>query len=290
MRLKHYVKNLIVFIPLFFNKSLFNKEMFLMTLFGFIAFSLLCSGVYTWNDISDLESDRQHPLKKKRPLASGKISLKYGYALAIGCFSLPFVIAYFANFNSYAAFWMIGYVILNLLYSSKLKQIPIIDIITLSAFYLIRLYFGASLCGIEVSTWLFLTIMFGSLMLGSGKRYKERTNFTKQNLSMTREVLRLYTSEFLHDCVLMSAILTVVFYSLWTLVGVFLGTMTTLVIYTIPMLAIFVLSYIYELSNDSSEDVVMLLIGMPTTPIIIISVAVIFIVELYIRGPVALWV
>lgn len=260
MRVKQYIKNALIFIPLFFNHSFTNSELLIKTILGFIAFSFTCSFVYIVNDILDVENDRKHPVKKDRPIASGAISIPKAKMIAVVLIIASCVILYISSATYITYLILVGYVALNALYSFKVKSMPVLDIVTLAAFYVIRLYFGAVISGIEVSDWLFLTIMSGSLMLGAAKRYKEKTRNGKNK---TRKVLQAYDDTYLWSVVTISSALTMIFYSLWAITGNIEGKFGNTMIYSVPVLIVYVMYFLYSLRNSDEEDAVVMFIKNP---------------------------
>ena len=125
-RVKHYIKNLLVFIPLIFSKNLFDKTKMTSSTIGFISFCLISSTVYIINDIKDVQKDRNHPVKKNRPIASGEISIKRAIIIAIInviiSFSIVFYCYYKFNINIIlTGAYLFLYLILNIAYSFGLK-------------------------------------------------------------------------------------------------------------------------------------------------------------------------
>ena len=175
MRVKHYIKNGLIILPIFFSQGLFNYATLRNVFFAFLSFSLMCSVVYIINDIRDIEKDKKHPEKMKRPLASGKIKKKNAYMLL----SILLIISLFLNAFSTTGknliisyFLLFGYLILNILYSFGLKNVPLIDIIILVSGFVIRIIYGSVTTSIEISSWLYLTIMSMAFYLGLGKEEK----------------------------------------------------------------------------------------------------------------------
>ena len=177
LRVKHYIKNILVFVPLIFLGREINLNAVVNSIIGFIAFCLICSCIYIVNDARDVEKDRLHPTKCNRPMASGAISVKAGIIIAILCclFSGFFVLYlfFYRDVKSVSIFWLALYFILNLTYSFGLKNIPIVDIIILMSGFLIRILFGATIANTFVSTWLYLTVMSGAFYFALGKRRNE---------------------------------------------------------------------------------------------------------------------
>ena len=166
IRVKHWLKNFLVFMPLFFSLSSFfdDGEILINAFLGFLTFSFVSSIVYVINDINDLENDRKHPKKKNRPLASGAISVSNAKMIVVLLIVLSLLFAtfiYTANDSIFVFLIPIIYVILNILYSKWLKHIPIIDVVILVSGFVLRVMYGGVVVNIEVSKWLYLTVIFG---------------------------------------------------------------------------------------------------------------------------------
>lgn len=213
IRVKHWVKNLLVFVPLIFSK-LIDYDTVFNTILGFVSFSFLSSFIYIVNDIRDIEKDKLHPRKKNRPLPSGKVKKRTAIIIAVLMITLSVIINTIIHTNmlNESLYFLISYLIINIFYSFWLKNIAIIDIIILASGFVLRVYYGASIIGVQVSSWLFLTVLNASLFLGLGKRKKELLNNKK-----SRKVLEQYNEIFLDKFQYLTLSLTLVFYSLWTI-------------------------------------------------------------------------
>ena len=253
MRVKHYIKNFLIFLPLIFNGNLFNGKLFFITFIGFISFSLLASSIYIFNDLYDYENDCKHPLKKNRPIASGEVSKATAKQLLLilvllsFCIPLVLYLLNYINQKSLIASLIILsiYFIINILYSIKMKHIPIIDIILLALGFILRVYFGGSLGNIEISSWLNLTILSFSLYLVIGKRKGELAKNKK-----SRPVLKYYTLEFLDKFMYTFLTLTLVFYSLWCQN---LSTVNSYAIYSIIFIIFIVMKYSLNIEDDNND-------------------------------------
>ena len=250
MRIKHYLKNGLIFLPLIFNSQLFEIKPLLMTFYGFISFCLISSAVYVINDIKDVEKDRMHKIKKNRPIASGAISIKEAILLFIvlTISSLCINIFIIKEFSSILLISL--YLILNIMYSLGLKNIPIIDVVILVSGFVIKVIYGASITSIEISKWLYLTVMSGSFFMGFGKR---RNEIIKQG-NDSRAVLKYYTKDYLDKFMYACLVLTLMFYSLWSV-----DTSTTAkfgenMIYTIPLVMIIFMKYCLDIEGNSYGD------------------------------------
>ena len=171
MRPKHWVKNLILFLPFLVSGSYHPKAFFLL-LNGVIAFSLMASGIYIINDIRDITHDKLHPLKRNRPLASGTINPTAAKRLAV---LLVFSSLIYTGYlqNVLALFIIFLYFLVNILYTFNLKGKKYFDIIILTSFFMMRLHFGSSLSKTTMTEWFSLTFLFAFTSLVAGKRYME---------------------------------------------------------------------------------------------------------------------
>jgi len=250
MRVKHYIKNFIIFLPLLFSGKLFNISNFLNTFLSFIIFSITASSIYIINDIKDKNKDVNHPKKKKRPIASGKISIKNAIIFLIILIIINITAIIFSKMNIKSLCLLLLYFVLNILYSIKLKNYPIIDIVILASGFVIRLLFGASILDIEVSNWLLLTILTISFYMGLGKRRNE-INSNKKN---TRTVLKFYTNNFLDKNMYMFLAITIVFYSLWSTDPLMVEKTNNLLVWTVPMIMVLCMMYSLDIEKESDGD------------------------------------
>ena len=173
IRMKHWLKNCLVFLPLFFGGKIFDSKMLLEATIGFFVFSFSSSVVYINNDINDIEKDRKHPIKKKRSLASGEISQKLAmiieFCLLILALAMMILLWYVYERNIFVFIIPVLYLILNFLYSRGLKNVPIIDVVILVSGFILRVMYGGVVTAVEVSKYLYLMVMFGAFYLGFGK-------------------------------------------------------------------------------------------------------------------------
>ncbi len=210
IRPKQWVKNLLVFAPAFFAGALLDAAIFNTSLLAFVAFSLAASAVYVVNDIIDREQDRAHPRKKERPIASGRVSIREAYVLTVALLiPVAAILAYAPPLIPVIA----GYMLLNALYSAWLKHVAVIDILLVSAFYLLRLAAGSAVTLIPLSPWIILCAFFFALFVIVGKRRAELRHESR------RRVLEEYSKEALDYMLAASAGLAIVSYSLYTVIG-----------------------------------------------------------------------
>ncbi|MDP2776467.1 MAG: decaprenyl-phosphate phosphoribosyltransferase, partial [Anaerolineales bacterium] len=172
MRPRQWTKNVFIFAALVFDKQLLNIDSFLRTLAGFALFCLISSSVYIFNDLADVEADRQHPEKKNRPIASGTLPVSAAWTAGIALVVITFGLAYLLAPGFEAV--VVIYFLLNLAYSKWLKHIPIVDVLVIAAGFVLRVHAGVTLIAVErFSPWLYVVMTLLSLFLGFGKRRAE---------------------------------------------------------------------------------------------------------------------
>lgn len=213
LRIKHYIKNALVFLPLVFSREI-NSNTLIITSIAALAFCFVASSIYIINDIRDREKDARHSTKCNRPIASGAVSV--GKAVVM-CAALAVIGLAAATWVSLQTSWsvmacVVIYLVLNILYSIKLKEVPVFEIAILASGFVLRTLSGGFAAQVEISNWLYLTILAGSFYMGLGKR---RNEINAQGTSQTRKVLKRYNTRFLDRNMYMFLSLTIGFYSLW---------------------------------------------------------------------------
>lgn len=257
MRIHHYIKNLLIFAALVFSKQFFVSEKLVAGIIGFCSFCMISSVTYIINDIRDKEKDRLHHIKCSRPIASGAVPIKNAFILLF-ILLIGSIVCNLMVFHIYSSVLLALYFILNLAYSFGLKDIPILDISILVAGFLIRVMYGAVITDINVSNWLYLTVMAAAFYFALGKR---RNELKKEDSAKTRTVLQKYPINFLDKSMYMCLALINVFYSLWSMDR---GTMeygrTNYLITTVPIVLIITLKYSMDIEDVSDGDPVEVLL------------------------------
>lgn len=210
IRINQWIKNLIIFTSLIFSGNLFNFELFWKTTIGFFVFCLLSSASYLLNDIIDYPYDKKHPIKKHRPIASGKITIPDATFMIFILTLVSFIISLSVSLS----FSLVAllFLILHFFYSFFLKKQPVFDIFTISFSFMLRAFAGQILTGFHIQIWLLLTIFFISLFIASVKRHAELLLHGKE----TRISLSFYKGHLLDFLTNVFATLTIVSYSLYT--------------------------------------------------------------------------
>ena len=214
MRLRQWTKNGFIFFGLIFDKQLFMPEPFLRTLLGFILFCLVSSAVYLYNDIADVEADRNHPEKRFRPIASGQLPEGVARAAALLLAAIALPLAYLLS--PMFALILTTYLMINLLYTRWLKHVPILDVMIVSSGFVLRVAAGVALITVErFSPWLYMITILFSLYIGLGKRRAEM-NLLADGASSHRKVFEGYTIPLLDQYITIVSGMTIVAYSLYT--------------------------------------------------------------------------
>lgn len=271
MRPKHYVKNFLIFLPVFFSGNFFETSSIFKLILGFFSFSFISSCIYIINDMRDIENDRNHPSKKNRPLASGKVSFKGATIELIILFFLTIILNFLISksFSTMSFALLAIYFILNFFYSFGLKNYPIVDIVILSSGFILRILYGSSISNTEISNWLFLTVLAFSLYMSFGKRWGELQKSAGK--VETRKVLKFYTKDFLRTNMSLCMTLGIVFYSLWAAdfsKSTFVASSPML--YTVPLVLIICFTYQYTINKDSYADPIEVV--FTSKPLLLLSV------------------
>lgn len=274
IRVKHWLKNFLIFIPLMFSTQILVVNKLLLTLIGFISFCFISSTVYIINDLNDVKKDRKHPIKKKRPIASGAVSKKEAIVIAGILFLISVLLNIFVIKELVCLIFILLYLLLNICYSKGLKNVAIVDVVILVSGFVIRVVYGAFINGIIISNWLYLTVMAGSFFMGFGKR---RNEAIKQG-SKSRKVLKYYTKEYLDKFMYICLILAIVFYSLWSIdVETIDRIGNNYMIYTIPFLLVIVMRYCLHMEGDSFGEP----IDIITSDKVLISLISVFVLSMF---------
>jgi len=249
MRPRQWTKNIFVFAALVFDKQLFILDSFLQTLDAFALFCLVSSAVYIFNDLADVEADRKHPEKKKRPIASGKLPVNIawtaGIALAFAALAFGYLLS--PKFSAVVA----GYLVLNIAYSRWFKHVPILDVLIIAAGFVLRVHAGVTVIAVErFSPWLYVVMTLLSLFLGFGKRRAE-LSLLAHGAGSHRKVLDGYTIPLLDQYIMIVSGTTIVAYSLYTFTAPNMPENHSMML-TIPFAVYSIFRYLYLIEIDQA--------------------------------------
>ncbi len=243
MRPQQWIKNLFLFAALIFSENLFNSYDIFLTVVGFFVFSFTASGIYLFNDITDLEKDKLHPTKSQRPLPSGKLSTSTASLVSMFLMAFGIVAAFFLTIGF--GIVLLLYSVINVLYSLKLKDIVILDVMTISAGFVLRVIGGAILINVPTSEWLIICTILLSLFLGFSKRRHE-IMILENDANSHRSVLEHYSPYFLDQMIGIVTASTVMSYALYTISEETVKKFgTSHLIYTVPFVLYGIFRYLY---------------------------------------------
>lgn len=258
MRIKQWDKNGFVFVPLLFDRKLFDFGHLTSTIFGFLLLCLASSAVYIMNDLVDVEADRAHPTKRSRPIASGQLSRRVAIAVAIilPCIVLPLAFWLKPGFSIILA----SYLVLQIAYSFKLKHVVLIDVMAIASGFLLRVGAGVVLVDVvRFSPWLYLFTTMLALFVGFGKRRQE-IHMLQDGNNNTRAILDQYNVNLLDEMIVIVTATTVLTYALYTFSAEGLPANHTMML-TIPFVLYGIFRYLYLIhvkgEGGAPEEVVL---------------------------------
>ncbi len=252
LRPKQWLKNFFVFAALVFSRSACDPVLLGRTAAAFAAFCALSSGVYVLNDIYDRERDRLHPVKRNRPIASGRVPV--GAAGTYAALLLAAGVTGGFLVNAELGLVALAYALLMAGYSLRLKELVLLDVFTIAAGFLLRVVAGVAAIGVSLSPWLFLCTLFLSLFLALGKRRHELF-LLSEGAGEHRPVLDGYSRAFIDQMISIATSATIISYSLYT----FLAPTSRLLMVTIPFVLYGLFRYLYVIyrtgGGGAPEDV-----------------------------------
>ncbi|SEA64855.1 4-hydroxybenzoate polyprenyltransferase [Desulfuromusa kysingii] len=244
LRPHQWLKNLMLLFPPFLAGKIFSVAIWQQILFSFVAFSLAASATYVFNDIIDRHADKLHPKKCLRPLPAGTITVAQAYSLAL--FLTVIAISLGLIWAQSVLVWLLAYILLSLLYTLVLKNILLLDLLTIAAFFLLRLQAGGAASHVNVSVWLFLSVLLLAFYLSAGKRLGE-IKMLGANAHHHRSSLAAYTPRFLSLVLYVTSVTVLLTYSIYCY------THDSL-FYTIPLCAYGLFRYIYRVQHGGDGD------------------------------------
>lgn len=251
-----YIKNLFIFLPAFFAFELNDIDIFFNLILSFISFSMIASAVYLTNDWLDRHEDILHPIKCTRPIASGKIGPMQAFIFLIFLLTAGSLLAWYVSVN--VLLLVSTYLIINILYSFKLKHVAIIDVCIISIGFVLRLFVGSEAGEIYLSHWIIVMTFLLALFLSLAKRRDDVLIYIKTQKKM-RKVIDGYNIKFLDSAMMMTSSIVIVSYILWSIsieVKERLSTenlFITVIFVVIGILRYMQLTFVYEKSGNPSK-------------------------------------
>ena len=216
MRIHQWVKNLFIFLPLFFNRQLTDVHALTSCIIVFIGFSLVASSIYCFNDIADLEADKIHPTKHKRPIASGSISKSGAYIIMIACLATGIAILTADKFRYQTISVTAIYFFMNLAYTVKLKHYSIVDAFIIAMGFVLRIVLWGVSTGIFLTHWIVIMTFLLALFLAFAKRRDDVIVYRTTNVKARKNVVN-YSVEFLNAILNITATITVIAYLMYSI-------------------------------------------------------------------------
>jgi decaprenyl-phosphate phosphoribosyltransferase len=243
MRPRQWIKNAFVLAPVVFAREFTDPAAVANALIAFVLFCVASSAGYILNDIHDIERDRSHPSKRhSRPLAAGTVSMRPAIGLLIACYCVLLVGFFWSSATMLA---ILAYVVLNVAYTYVLKHQPVLDIFSIAAGFVLRVYAGALALPVPLSSWMAITTLCLALYLAAIKRRQELANSGIES----REVLRMYSVELIDRYAEMSATGALIFYSLFVI------SANARLVWTIPLVIFGLYRYWYVIDRrDGGES------------------------------------
>jgi 4-hydroxybenzoate polyprenyltransferase len=244
MRPKQWTKNIILFAPLIFSQNITNKQLAISSLISFMVFCMLSGSVYILNDLIDIKQDKVHPLKSKRPLASGRLRPIYAVITLLVLLALSAYIS--LTYLNYLFILVAGsYLILQVAYSTVLKHIVIIDVFSIAAGFLLRVIAGAEAIDVAFSTWLFFCTILLALFLALSKRRHEIILLDEKAINH-RKILFEYSADLLDQMISIVTTTTLIAYILYTISPETVNKFgTDNLKYTVPFVLYGIFRYLY---------------------------------------------
>jgi 4-hydroxybenzoate polyprenyltransferase len=251
LRPSHWIKNGFVLVGLLFGRAIFKPDYVVAAFFAFFAFNFMASFVYIINDLTDIDADRLHPVKRNRPIASGAVSPFHAKILAAFMLVLAMPAAWLASPTVFII--VMGYGVMNMAYSFGLKDIVVLDVFIIATGFMLRIFAGTVGIGIEPSKWLIVCGLMVTLFLGFAKR---RAELVQAGSNKQRQVLEHYSVYLLDKFIGVMASATIITYSLYTVAPETVKQHhTDKLIYTSPLVIYGLFRYLYLLyQRKQGED------------------------------------
>ena len=212
IRLKSWIKNIIIFAPIFFSGNFDSVSNFYLTLVTFFAFSFLTSSIYILNDYIDLEHDRLHPIKKNRPLASKKINIKNALIIGFSLLLISFILI--SKLSVLTTYTFLFYLMIMLSYCIYFRKVALIDIAIISFGFVLRIYVGSTITGIEVSSWIIIMTFLMAFFIALSKRRDDLINLNFDN-NFKRKSLNGYNFKLIDSLITIISPIIIVCYILY---------------------------------------------------------------------------
>lgn len=247
LRPKQWTKNLLVFAALVFSLKITTFSLVFNSILAFILFCFVSSCVYILNDFMDRDADAMHPIKKNRPMASGLLNPYLAIVVGFSLLLISIITSFYLNF--YFTLILVGYFVLNVLYSFKLKHIVLIDVMVIALGFVLRAVAGGVAINVQFTPWFIICTMLLSLFLAISKRRQELILYKKEQ-GTHRKVLNSYSTDLLDQLNSIVTTATIISYSLFT----FTSNNTIHLMWTIPLVLYGIFRYLYLIHVEEKGE------------------------------------
>ena len=243
LRPKQWIKNILIFAGLFFSKNIFNTKLLFESITAFFIFCILSSAIYLINDIRDIDLDKYHPIKRKRPLASGELKKNIAWIVSLILLIIGIILSYNVSFLFLAI--TIIFIVNNIIYQILLKKIVILDAMSIAIGFVLRVYAGTTAISVQTSHWLILCTFILSMFLAFGKRRHEITVLAEDSC-LHRETLSKYSSYFIDQLISILLTSTLICYIMYTVSDVTVGKIGNYnLLWTVPIVLYGIFRYLF---------------------------------------------
>lgn len=282
-RPSHWIKNLFVFLPVFFGGGLLNTTDAIAAALAFMSFSLAASAIYCLNDIIDVEADRAHPVKCHRPIASGAISIPQAYTMMAVSMALSVMLMFLLPEGQWKTICVIAaYFVLNVAYCLRLKQYAIIDVCIIASGFVLRILAGGYATGVQLSKWIVLMTFLLTLFLAFAKRRDDVLKMNETGRAPRKNTSR-YNLTFINQAITITAAVMLVCYVMYTVSPDVIAQFGTDKLYLTSILVILAILRYLQLSvvDEKSGDPVKVALSDRATQLILLAWLLSFLVIIY---------
>jgi 4-hydroxybenzoate polyprenyltransferase len=270
MRVHQAVKNLFIFMPLFFAGQILAYQHLVITFYAFIAFSLSAFAIYIFNDIQDINEDRLHPIKKKRPLASGLVSIAKARLIMYLLVSSSLILMSILSIKALGI--MLGYILMNIAYSLYLKKIAVVDVSIIATGFILRLLVGSVVSDVPLSNWIIVLTFLLALFIAFAKR-RDDLQILQKTGNKVRQSITFYNPKLLDYSLFFLAVAISFIYFLYTTSPEITSRLHTNILYYSTIFVVLGLArymHISIIQNNSGSPITVVFTDLITQLIIII--------------------
>ena len=279
----HWIKNIFVFLPIFFGGALLNTTEVVAAALTFMSFSLAASAIYCLNDIIDVDADRAHPVKCKRPIASGAITIPQAYGMMTVSLLLSILLMFLLpEGHAKSILVIIAYFVINVAYCLRLKEYAIIDVCIIASGFVLRILAGGYATGVHLSKWIVLMTFLLTLFLAFAKRRDDVLRMNTTGRAPRKNTSR-YNLTFINQAITITGSVMVVCYVMYTVSPEIIAQFATDKLYLTSILVILAILRYLQISvvDEKSGDPVKVALSDRATQLILLAWMLSFLIIIY---------